>query len=214
MTIPDDPWMQLHSTIDPLRAHALGIVSVWWNHCERIHLRIFSQVLGIDREKGWIVGHDIGDVSLSEKINEALHLSQFDREWRLIITNYLACYDRCRQNRNVLSHFVAVLTDESNGELAAAGFIRVKGIKGTTTVIPSSIDSLRRVAGEIHLFALYSWNLHKALDALRQGRRQELLKTFPIPELLVKPPPQTHPKPTRPPRSSRASRKARKSSPV
>jgi len=203
MPLSDDPWIAKHSIIDAERLHAIGLIEFSWNHCERNHLRIFCDLLDLDDRKGWIIGYDMGDVSISERISEALQLSKFDEEARRVISHYIKAYDKCRLNRNALTHFTATSKSPSFDDATAVVLLRTKGIKGHTIEIPSSLPDLRRVAEEIYIFVVYSWKLHDALLAIRQGLPGTLPPAIAEPELLVKSPPQTHPKPTRPPKPSR-----------
>ena len=98
MSLPDDPWVAKYSIIDPERVHALGVISLLWNYCERNLLFIFRHVLGIEGRRGWIVAHDMGDVSMCEKTREALNWSCYDDVWREVISSYLRCYDVSCQN--------------------------------------------------------------------------------------------------------------------
>jgi hypothetical protein len=41
MPLSDDPWIAENSIIDPERHHALGVITVFWNHCERMFVYDF-----------------------------------------------------------------------------------------------------------------------------------------------------------------------------
>jgi hypothetical protein len=199
MPISDDPWIAEYSIIDPERLHALGAITLWWNHCERNHMLIFIHVLNLDRRRGWIIAHDMGDISMSDKIREAIKWGNYTPEWAQVIEAYLKIYDVCRQNRNALTHFTASIPSASIEHATSATFLRMKGVKGEANPLPSSLDDVRRVAGEIHNFVIYSWGMHKALDALRKGQPSELPPLVLPPDLLVKPPQANRPKrPARP----------------
>ena len=72
MPLSDDPWIAEYSIIDPERLHALGSIVLWWNHCERNLLFIFTTFVGVSQGMGWIIGHDLGDMALSTRIREIL----------------------------------------------------------------------------------------------------------------------------------------------
>jgi hypothetical protein len=199
MALSDDPWIAKHSIIDPERVHALGVITLLWNHCERNLLHIFSRVFDLNGRQAWIIAHDMGDVSMRDRISEALKWSSYDDTWRDVISSYLDCYDVSRQNRNALTRFTASIPDKTV-DLSAATFVRLKGVKGSKTSLPSTLTDIRRIAEETSVLMIYSWNLFQALSALKKGQQPELLPKLLPPELLVKPPQKTNPKPTRPPK--------------
>src|ERR1700677_4623263 len=107
MALSDDPWIARHSIIDPERLHALGIITLQWNHCERNLWLIFSVVFSLNRRVAWIIGHDIGDISLCEKIREMIKAVKPDPDVAAVLEAYLKTYDACRVNRNTLTHFTS-----------------------------------------------------------------------------------------------------------
>jgi hypothetical protein len=187
MPLSDDPWVAKYSIIDPERLHALGTITLCWNHCERNHMLIFAHVLNLDQRRGWIVAHDMGDISMSDKIKEAVKWENYNTELAQAIECYLKIYDACRQNRNALTHFTASIPSPSIELAKSATFTRMKGIKGEQNTLPSSLEDIRRVAEEIHTFVVYSWSLHKSLEARRKGQPSKLPQLVLPPELLVKP---------------------------
>jgi hypothetical protein len=209
MPLSDDPWIAKNSIIDPERLHALGMITLWWNHCERNLFFLFCYVMGCSPRVGWILAHDLGDISISTKIREMLKLYPGTSEADELLKCSLAVYDACRQNRNSLTHFTASVpaSKADAAGVAAASFVRIKGPSPEPSPLPSSLADIRRVAIEIHILAVWLWKIYKALIARAEGRPAELPPQLVVPDLLWKPPPRTAPKPKRPPRPSAASRR-------
>ncbi|MGA8496319.1 MAG: hypothetical protein WB764_12630, partial [Xanthobacteraceae bacterium] len=153
----------------------------------------------------WIIGHDIGDISLCEKIKEMVKAVKPNPEVATVLNAYLKVYDACRINRNTLTHFTSATNPADPDDLLNAVFLRRKGPSGQPNPLPSTLKDIRRVAEEIHTLTIYSWRLYKALLARNEGKPAELPPTIVAPDLLWKPPPPIVPKPKRLPRSSRRS---------
>jgi hypothetical protein len=212
MTLSDDPWIAEHSIIDPERLHALGMITLWWNHCERNLFFLFCIVMGCSPRVGWILAHDLGDISISTKIKEMLKLRPPDSDADALLRCCLQVYDVCRQNRNSLTHFTASVPsrDADAATLTAASFVRIKGPSPEASPLPSSLNDIRRVAIEVHYLAVYLWKIYKALVARGEGKPATLPPLIAAPELLWKPPQSTAPKQKRPPKPSRASRRKKR----
>jgi hypothetical protein len=196
MALSDDPWIAEHSYIDPERLHALGVITLWWNHCERNLFFLFCFVMGCTPRVGWILAHDLGDVSISTKIKEMLKLRPIAPDMDELLLCCLQVYDVCRINRNSLTHFTASVPNPQAdaATIAAAPFVRMKGPSPEASPLPSSLKDVRRVALEVHYLSVYLWKTHKALLARREGKPTELPPLIAVPELLWKPPRQTAPK--------------------
>jgi hypothetical protein len=200
MALSDDPWIAEHSIIDPERLHALGIISAHWTWCERHLLVLFCVAFNLTGKVGRIIAHDIGDVSLSNKIREAMKTQAEDPEVSNMVGNFLDVYDVCRINRNALTHSVMKPIDHS---FTNAVFTRVKGPLWEEKDLPSSLADIRRVAHEIHFVSSHSWDVCQAFRAHKQGEKVELPPLLIVPESLLIPPPHGSPKPKRSPKSSR-----------
>lgn len=210
MPLSDDPWIAEYSIIDPEQLHALGSIVLWWNHCERNLLFIFTTIIGVSQGMGWIIGHDLGDMALSTRIREIMKRREHPDGVEPLLNNYLPNYDICRQNRNVLTHFTATVpkdADFASVDLKSVSFIRLKGVSAKADIFPSSLGDIRRVAAEIYGLCVHSWSIYQALDALAKGKHAELPPLIAAPELLVKPPQNNSPKPTRQRKLSRAERR-------
>jgi hypothetical protein len=210
MALSDDPWIAENSTIDPERLHALGMITLWWNHCERNLFHIFHVVFNLRPKVAWVIAHDIGDMSLCEKIKEMLKIKSPDDDVAEVLTYYLKAYDACRINRNTLTHFTGSISRAAPDDLSKITFVRMKGPSGQQNPLPSSLEDIRRVAHETRVFALHSWKLYKALAARAEGKQASLPPPIAPPEPLWKPPPPTVPKPRRLPLPSQGSRTRRK----
>jgi hypothetical protein len=208
MPLSDDPWVEDNSIIDPERLHALGVVAVCWNLCERNLLLIFCVLFGLRGKPAWIIGNDIGDVSLQEKIRALLKSLKLPVDEHGTVLAYLKVYDACRQNRNLLSHFVPSMKKDDKGKDAI--FLRAKGNIHNPSPIQSSLEDIRRVASELRHVCSYSWTLYKSLQSRREGQHSEMPPAIAAPELIWSPPPETDPKPKKEHPRSRGRNQRRK----
>jgi hypothetical protein len=208
MALSDDPWIKEHSIIDPERMHALGAIHVCWTPCERNLLLIFGGVFKIPNRLSWILGHDLGDISISAKISEAMKYIQHHPSLVAVIDNYPSVHDICRQNRNTLSHFVP--SGDARDDTSKIKLTKMKGITGRVDEFSSTLVDIRRVAEEIRALMVYSWRIHKALDALSKGQQTELPPLVALPELIAKPPPDVRPESKEPREPSRKERRRSK----
>ena len=131
--------------------------------CERMLFLIFCFIFKFTPRFGWIVAHDIGDLSLSERIRELLKVQPLENEEQELILNLLDVYDACRQNRNTLTHFT--VSPGSSGPTADTEFkfLRLKGPSPTPKEFPSKLEDIRAVAFEIKTLSLYMSNIRMAL---------------------------------------------------
>jgi hypothetical protein len=84
---------------------ALGYLTFRWNTCESWSHTIFKTVSGMDYEAAYAISHDIGDASLLNKIKDVAKAQRLGHEIIQVIENLSELYNRCRQNRNQLTHF-------------------------------------------------------------------------------------------------------------
>jgi hypothetical protein len=200
-----DPWIASNSEIHAEKLHAIGVISFQWNRCEFWLFHLFCQVSELPEAKAWTLVFDLGDVSICTRIG-VLMASRTDLhpDAVALITNALAIYDLCRQNRNSVVHAWTV----GSGSQAPLARKSKKPDQLDAEPFPCELNDLRRVAEEIQWLSrrLFVLNYH-----FEQGSMATALpspRKLPLPELLWKPPPQDSIKPKRPPRPSRASRKA------
>ena len=196
MAFSGDDWVSEHSIIDPERAHALEVVGLAWNMCERNLLLIFCTMFKLKSPISWIVSNDIGDIALSGKIVALIDAMTTNTDEAICLRNYLSVYDVCRQNRNLLCHGMPS-TDKGALEPRDAFLLKMKGHKLNPIPIPSSLGDIRRMAFELRYLTMVSWNIYEALVKRRRGVHSALPLPMPLPELLVKPPQQSSPQSTR-----------------
>ena len=60
MTLNSDQWVATNSPIDAQRLHALGVVIVYWNNCEKELFVLLGEVLGLPLKELWVIAHDLG----------------------------------------------------------------------------------------------------------------------------------------------------------
>lgn len=185
----DDPWVASRSPIDALKLHALGNVTLAWNYCELNLVIIFTLVTEIFDGPGWLVARDLGDITLINKMREALELREKDETVKCRIAHMLKVYDACRVNRNHLTHFS--LVKAGNGSFTLA---RRKGPTPQPTKMPSELADIRRVADELWALVAYLRSMVKFLRSRNSAKPSPLPQKVAVPELLLKPPPQAQPK--------------------
>jgi hypothetical protein len=184
MPLSDDPWILEHSVIDPERLHALGMITLFWNQCERNLWHLFCLVFDFHPRVGWIIAHDMGDVAICERIKEMLKIQPINENTKKLVLSVLASYDICRINRNTLTHFT-VRPDE-DGQFS---FVRTKGPVPIQHLLPSSLEDVRSVAFEVKVLSHYIWDLYRGLHTFGSEKPTPLPPILEPPELLWKPPP-------------------------
>jgi hypothetical protein len=185
MPFIDDPWIEKNSIIDPERLHALGVVTVFWNHSERMLFFLFCFVCKFTPKFGWVIAHDMGAISLIERITELLKIRPLANDEQELLVNALKIYEICRQNRNLLTHFTVNRSKEADDEFV---FLRTKGPSAAPKQFPSSLEDIRRVAFEIQTFSVYLHKIWKALIHREVDKSTPLPPIIALPELLWKPP--------------------------
>jgi hypothetical protein len=200
MPLSDDPWINDNSIIDPERLHALGVMTMFWNHCERNLFLIFCDVFHFSARFGWIIAHDLGDISLAERITEILRIRPRQPDEQNLILNALAVYNVCRQNRNTLTHF-NVKAESVDTPGTDFKFVRLKGPSGQLKDFPCSLQDVREVAFNTKILSVYLHKMHEALTERNAGKDVPLPPILAAPALLSSPLPQadTARQPQRPP---------------
>lgn len=185
MSLSDDRWVASYSIIDPLKLHALGVVATAWNSCELNLIFIFSLLIEKLNRTGWIVAHDMGDVTLMNKITEIAKHREKEPEALACLLNMMKVYDACRMNRNSLTHF-SLIDDGKEG----FDILRLKGPNPVQQPMSSDLNDIRRVAAEL-------WSLAHLMNAIIRFYRDRntatpapLPQIVAVPELLWKPPQQ------------------------
>ena len=142
----DDTWMKLHlRSIGVERLHAIGVIALRWNLCEYALFSLFCEVAQVSEQKGWVLVHKLGDISIVERIHALAVLREFGSDNRGLIENATAYYDACRMNRNSVMH---AWTRRVDGQLFLA---RRSNKIDRLDVEPfaSALPDLRRVAEEM-----------------------------------------------------------------
>ena len=196
----DDIWISSKSSeTDAKTLHALGSISLIWNACEYGLLALFCAATNTGARLAWIIIHDLGDVSISNKIRDALILSKNSEDKKGAILYALELYDVNRLNRNQLTHFLPLVG------LDGLALFRQKGPFIWPEWFPSDLKSVRRVADELAVLANYLSDVGNYFIAKMKGTAPEPLpERPPLPERLWKPRPQGQPKRQPPPESSQA----------
>jgi hypothetical protein len=158
----NDAWIKTNSEIEPQRLHALGVISFRWNTCEQLLFALFTILLDLPKREAQILAHGLGSLDLINRI-KVLASTRLDNNQRLIgaIENAMTVYDRCRQNRNQVTHFD---TQIALGEERSSGFNLVRKTKKPddpkrSVPFDDSLQNLRRVAREI-------WRLNAQLKSI------------------------------------------------
>lgn len=181
-----DSWVKRQKFLAPKKLHALGVISVFWNACETHLLVLFMMVARLPPHTAWIIAHDLGDTSLSERIREIAKSRSEDgllaSEIVDSINNILKVHDICRQNRNSLTHFKMEFKGNDEGRL-----IRMKGPSMIRHPLPDDLEQFRRIADEIEALAAGLHTLWQNIDRRNKGIVEPLPKKLPLPNLLWKP---------------------------
>src|SRR4051812_24749014 len=98
-SLSDDPWIQSNSPLSPDKLHAIGVIAFRWNQCEYALLTLFADVVGLPGRDVWALAHDLGDISICERIRTLTDFRAYNEWGKELISNYLEFYDKCRQNR-------------------------------------------------------------------------------------------------------------------
>ena len=203
----DDPWIAQRNPIEAEKLHALGYITFVWNMCEFHLFNLLCLVFGLPPRLAWILVHEMGDVSMSDRIQSFLELGYANQDAIKpeieVIQNALAAYDVCRQNRNQFTHFQLSLDPEDNRIVLA----RQKGPKFERVAFPDDLQTMRRVGDEIFGLNLFLNQINLYLRNHGTAEAVPLPDRVRAPELIWKPPPQAAPKHKRPPKSSAASRR-------
>ncbi len=191
----EDPWIKNHSPIAPEKLHALGYITLVWNSCENGLFGLLSTVSGLSEGVCRAFVYDLGDVTISNRIEAFLEMRKVEAEPAKAIRHALNVYDVCRQNRNALTH----------AGLAAAGghglsLSRVRKKPAfISDLLPDDLEDFRRVAEEIRALNRHLKELWFILPPYNDPIPSP--DTLPVPCKLVTPPQPTRTKRQRQPQS-------------
>jgi hypothetical protein len=186
MILNNDQWVAANSPIDAERLHALGTVIVYWNDCEKELLILFGEVLGLPLEQVWAIAYDLGQVAISTKIKTLARAKKFSIQLQSAITNTLAVYEICRQNRNQLVHFWFFSGVSGDGQLYRKS---KKADYSPPEQFKNDLADIRRVAEDIKALAHHMAQLEAAINQTgRAAPNSPLPDELPLPALLYSPP--------------------------
>jgi hypothetical protein len=200
----NDEWIASRYPKIPEKLHALGVVSVAWNEAENWLFWLFSTIVGLPVAESWVLGHELGDVAISERIRALVRLKKVPEKTIEIIENALEFYDICRTNRNQLTHFVVVNYPD---DMILKRRSKKPNIYDSSP-FDNSLEDIRRVADEIMWIQRRLWVIVvKIGDGAGLATAGPWPSTLPLPDLLWKPPQPTRKSQPRLRPPSRASRR-------
>ena len=153
------------------------MITVLWNRCELYLILLLAAAARMTRRDVWAFVHDLGDLSIANRIKTFALFRGWPPHARELIDNALQVYDACRQNRNLISH-AWTLSGRTDAPLMRRS---KKPIDAELTAFPESVVDLRRVAKETE----GCWfRLSDLMVLLEDGGPLTLLEKLPVPELL------------------------------
>lgn len=187
MALEDDPWVK--SKESAARFHAMGVLILRWNNCEMLLKAIAWLIFGLEKDRGWLITHDMPVPSLAQKIVDYVEHFPSEGDLREEMKHAVDLFNANRLNRNQLTHFYP---DWEAGPEGYA-FLRAKGPRYQFDEFPSSAADIRRVADEVGACAEYLSSIWGALEmrGLYAGSRRPSLQRPPLPARLWSPPPPT-----------------------
>lgn len=182
--LTDDAWVISHSPIEAEKLHALGFITLAWNGAEIALFFLFAGATGLNGRLAWALTHEMGDVSMCNRIKDILPLGALGVAVTDAILHSIELYDRNRMNRNQLSHFMP------SGGKDGIEFWRKKGPEIKPQPFASELKDIRRVGDEIISMQEYMTAVGNHLSALfHRQQPKSLPEKPPLPERLWTPPP-------------------------
>ena len=181
-----DEWIRAHSPMDPRKLHAMGCLNVEWSTCEYWAHATFGTVLGSKTNVAYAISHDMGDISLWNRIRDVAETRKFEAEDREALSYASKYYERCRTNRNQLVHFSLVM---GANELRLA---RKKGPKLLEQqLFADSLEDVRRVCMDLSQLRRHLMDLNVCLWGRESGKPTTWPTRPPLPALIATPSSQT-----------------------
>lgn len=170
-------WLETAGIIDHEHAHAMGVISAWWNVLEYQTYQLLAYVGRMEFEKAFALSHDLKIPAIFQRILSLAAYCDFNEppESQEVILRLKHAKDAanvCRENRNLILHSLPLYAADK------ISLIRIKGPVYSTSQFPSDFVDLRRVAGDIHTLVEYSTAI---LEHLRF--RHEPSEQPPLPEV-------------------------------
>ena len=160
MTKLDDEWAAAHSPIIAHKLHALGVVTLEWNKCEAALMWLFHWIVGLPPQECWALFYEMGDIAISERLKSLIKIKKYHPDCAAILENALTFYEKCRLNRNQLTHFQVVRYPDD--------ILLVRKSKKADTpqhdYFPNELSDVRRVADEIISLERRLWILAAFLE--------------------------------------------------
>lgn len=198
--LDSDQWILTHSPIDPKKLHAMGLANYRWNAAEIGMKAIYTALTRKPWADVWPDIHDERDKTLCKAIRKELGDTHFTSEVRAAVLHAIEVYDRNRENRNQLSHFLP-------GGLVGSDLTRLKGPTFDPQPIADGLPAIRRVVEEIeelldYLSGVFNHLWAQVYDGRGKGERPPLPDKPALPAMLWTETAR-QPKPKGPPTSSR-----------
>lgn len=179
-----DSWIATYSPIEPHKLHAMGYISYAWNACEQELLKMFGLVFAIPEQTAWTICHDMGDVSIANRIKAHAKLNLLKQVDLLeAIMAALDHYQICRVNRNSLMHAYGVPDDTWSVSLVKQNNKAEKSY----TQLRNDLWSIRRVGRETKNLRRFMILLNCALLQLRMGKHPPSLRIPSAPRSIALP---------------------------
>jgi hypothetical protein len=176
-----DPWIEANSPLPFDKLHAIGVINVRWNRCELWLILLLAAAARMSRRDIWAFVHDLGDIAISSRVETFARFRGHHPYTRELISNALAVYDVCRQNRNCIVHAWTFSTGPNPALLRRSK----RPIDPEPSPFPNSVDDLRRVADET--YALW-FRLSELTRCLQEDVPLTSLEKLRVPALLWTPP--------------------------
>jgi hypothetical protein len=184
----DDPWIAANSPIEAEKLHAMGVITFHWNVCEFYLRSLLAFAAHRPFDSVWTETSSQRPRNIYAKIRRAVADSRDAEATKEAILYAIALYDRNRENRAQITHFLpeggvsSALHNNKNPDFLAIF---------DQTPIRSDIDALRRVAEDIRTCRTYLAGLINALsrtplDAMI-GKAGPMPDKPPLPTLLWTP---------------------------
>ena len=131
---------------------AVGVVAVSYNALESLFFALFALVTGIPSHLQSALFQRLANNERVDLVRAALGGNKWPEETIVLFEHFLAGYDICAANRNVLMHSIAGIGEEPT---PLTKFTK----RGSMEVLPTSLDNIRRAADDIASFSTYGVTL-------------------------------------------------------
>lgn len=165
-----DAWVSANSLITPERAHAVGLITLYWNFCEAGVRSLLVKYSGMNDVDGARFTFGMKTEAMATRIRSFLSYKEQDPAVVDRIECGLKAVDICRVNRNAIAHsWINFKGDKL--------FIEKVRTHPVTEVYDFNVTDLRRVADEI-----FSTGHYLMFVALYISSRQDPMWRQSLPE--------------------------------